>query len=76
MRANKLALARRPRVHIVVGEQDTADVVVSDSDCAPGESRPTVTLGGADLDVPGVLSREASVSQIDGRRFESCLDRQ
>jgi DNA-binding CsgD family transcriptional regulator len=51
--------------HIVVGEQDAADVVLSDGDCPPGESRPAITLGGTDLDLPGVLSREASVSQID-----------
>ena len=51
--------------HVAVGEQDAADVVLSDGDCPLGESRPAVTFGGADLDVPGVLSREASVSQID-----------
>jgi two-component system nitrate/nitrite response regulator NarL len=51
--------------HIVVGEQDAADVVLSDDDCPPGEARPVVTLGGSDFELPGVLSRDASTSQID-----------
>jgi len=51
--------------HIVVGAQDTADVVLADGDCLPGETRPVVTLGGADYDLPGVLSRHAGASQID-----------
>ena len=32
---------------------------------APGEGRPAVTLGGANFELPGLLSRDASVSQID-----------
>jgi DNA-binding CsgD family transcriptional regulator len=51
--------------HIVVGTQDAADVVLVDGDCLPGEARPVVTLGGADPDLPGVLSRRASPNQID-----------
>ena len=51
--------------HIVVGAQDAADVVLSDGDCLPGETRPVVILGGAGYDVPGVLSRNAGASQID-----------
>ena len=51
--------------HIVVGQQDAADAVLSDGECPPGEARPVVTLGGADFDLPGALSRDASVSQID-----------
>ena len=51
--------------HIVVGAQDAADVVLADGDCLPGETRPVVTLGGADYDLPGVLSRDAGASQID-----------
>jgi len=51
--------------HIVVGAQDAADVLLADGDCPPGETRPVVTLGGADYDLPGVLSRHASASQID-----------
>ncbi len=51
--------------HIVVGAQDAADVVLADGDCLPGETRPVITLGGADYDLPGVLSRQASASQID-----------
>jgi DNA-binding CsgD family transcriptional regulator len=51
--------------HIVVGAQDAADVLLVDGDCPPGETRPVVTLGGTDDDLPGVLSRHASASQID-----------
>ena len=51
--------------HIVVGAQDAADVLLADGDCPPGETRPVVTLGGADYDLPGVLSRHARASQID-----------
>jgi DNA-binding CsgD family transcriptional regulator len=51
--------------HLVVGLQDTADVVLADGDGPPGETRPVVTLGGADRDFGGVLSREAGASQID-----------
>ncbi|MGA2290520.1 response regulator transcription factor [Bradyrhizobium sp.] len=51
--------------HLVVGVQDSADVVLSDGDRRPGETRPVVTLGGADDDVPGGLARHASASQID-----------
>jgi len=49
--------------HIVVGEQDAADVVLSDGDCPPGEARPVVTLGGADFELPGMLSRDASADR-------------
>jgi DNA-binding CsgD family transcriptional regulator len=51
--------------HIVVGMEDAADVVLANGDGPPGETRPVVTLGGADDDVPGVLSRDADASQID-----------
>jgi DNA-binding CsgD family transcriptional regulator len=51
--------------HAVVGMLDAADVVLVDGDCPPGETRPVVTLGGADEDLPGVLSRDADSSQID-----------
>ena len=51
--------------HIVVGAQDAADVVLADGNCLPGETRPVVTLGGADYDLPGVLSRQAGANQID-----------
>src|ERR1700682_698029 len=58
--------------HIVVGAQDTADVVLADGDCLPGETRPVVTLGGADYDLPGVLSRHAGARQIDAAIREGC----
>jgi DNA-binding CsgD family transcriptional regulator len=51
--------------HLVVGLEDTADVVLADGDGPPGETRAVVTLGGADRDFGGVLSREANASQID-----------
>jgi DNA-binding CsgD family transcriptional regulator len=51
--------------HLVVGIDDTADVVLADGDGPPGETRTVVTLGGAGRDVSGVLSREATASQID-----------
>ena len=51
--------------HIAVGAHDAADVVLADSDCMPGETRPVVTLGGADHGLPGVLSRHVDASQID-----------
>jgi DNA-binding CsgD family transcriptional regulator len=50
--------------HLVVGLQDTADVVLADGDL-PGETRLVVSLGGADDGLPGVLSREAGARQID-----------
>jgi DNA-binding CsgD family transcriptional regulator len=49
----------------VVGAEDLADVVLADRDCAPGETRPVVTLGGSGDDRPGVLSRDANADQID-----------
>ena len=51
--------------HAVVGAQDAADVVLTDGDSPPGETRPVVTIGGADDDQPGVLPRDADASQID-----------
>jgi DNA-binding CsgD family transcriptional regulator len=51
--------------HIVVGAEDAAGVVLADRDCPPGETRPIVRLGGMGDDSPGVLSRDASASQID-----------
>src|ERR1700686_2011834 len=51
--------------HIVVGAQDTADVVLADGDSPPGETRPVVALGGVDADLAGVLSRDADARQID-----------
>jgi DNA-binding CsgD family transcriptional regulator len=51
--------------HLVVEARDTADLVLADGDGPPGESRPVVALGGADRDLPGVLPRDAGLSQID-----------
>jgi DNA-binding CsgD family transcriptional regulator len=51
--------------HLVVGAEDTADVVLADGDGPRSETRPVVSLGGADSDLAGVLSRDAGASQID-----------
>jgi DNA-binding CsgD family transcriptional regulator len=51
--------------HLVVGVEDSADLVLADGDGPRGETRLLVSLGGADRDVPGVLSCDASASQID-----------
>jgi DNA-binding CsgD family transcriptional regulator len=51
--------------HLVVGNEDAADVVLADGAAPPGETRPLVTLGGADHDLGGVLPRDATSSQID-----------
>jgi DNA-binding CsgD family transcriptional regulator len=51
--------------HLVVDEWDTADVVLADGDCPPGETRPVVSLGGADQDLSGMLPSHAGASQID-----------
>jgi DNA-binding CsgD family transcriptional regulator len=64
-RRNALSQVVAEAGHLVVGGEDAADVVLADGDCPPGETRPVVTLGGADEDSPGVLSRDAGASQID-----------
>ena len=51
--------------HLVVGAQDAADVVLADGDCAPGETRQVVILGGTGDDRAGVLFRDAGADQID-----------
>jgi DNA-binding CsgD family transcriptional regulator len=51
--------------HMVVSAEDAADVVLADGDCAPGEARPVVTLGGTGDDRPGMLARDAGADQID-----------
>jgi DNA-binding CsgD family transcriptional regulator len=64
-RRNVLSQAVAEAGHIVVDVQDSADIVLADGDAPPGETRPVVALGGADDDLPGVLSRDADASQID-----------
>ena len=51
--------------HVVVGVDDTADVVLVDGDNPASETRRVVTLGGAEDDLPGVLSADADAGQID-----------
>jgi DNA-binding CsgD family transcriptional regulator len=64
-RRNTLGRVVAEAGHLVVGLEDIADVVLADGDGPPGETRPVVTLAGADRDFGGVLSREANASQID-----------
>ena len=49
------------RRHLVGMATEVGDV----GDGPPGETRPVITLGGADHDLPGVLSRDADANQID-----------
>jgi DNA-binding CsgD family transcriptional regulator len=65
LRRHVLSRAVAEAGHLVVGAQDTADVVLADGDGPSGETRPVVALGGAGRDLPGVLSRDAGASQID-----------
>jgi Response regulator containing a CheY-like receiver domain and an HTH DNA-binding domain len=65
LRRNALSRVVAEAGHLVVGVQDAADVVLADGDGPPGEIRPVVTLGGADADLAGLLSRDADASQID-----------
>jgi DNA-binding CsgD family transcriptional regulator len=49
---------------LVVGLEDTADVVLADGGSPSGETRPIVGLGLADDGLAAVLSRQADASQI------------
>jgi DNA-binding CsgD family transcriptional regulator len=64
-RRNALSRVVAEAGHLVVDCEDSADLVLADGDRPPGETRPVITLGGADHDLPGVLSREANADQID-----------
>ena len=64
-RRNALCRAVAEAGHLVVDVRDEADVVLADGDCPPGETRPVVTLGGADHDLPGMLPSHAGANQID-----------
>lgn len=65
--ARRLALCRAVAAagHLVVGAAGAADVVLADGEGPTGDPRPVVALGGADHDLPGVLSADASIAQID-----------
>ena len=52
-RRSALSRAVAEAGHMVVSAEDAADVVLADGDCAPGETRPVVTLGGTGDDRPG-----------------------
>jgi DNA-binding CsgD family transcriptional regulator len=65
LRRNALSRVVAEAGHCVVAAWDAADVVLADGDGPPGETRPVVALGGADDDLAGVLSRDASANQID-----------
>jgi DNA-binding CsgD family transcriptional regulator len=64
-RRNALSRVVAEAGHVVVDARDAADVVLADGDAPPRETRPVVALGGADDDLPGVLSRDADAGQID-----------
>jgi len=64
-RRNVLGRVLAEAGHLVVAGEDPADVVLADGGIPPGETRPVVTLGGADHDRAGVLSRDADARQID-----------
>jgi DNA-binding NarL/FixJ family response regulator len=49
----------------VVDGEDAPDVVLADGEAPRAETRLVVTLGGADPDRPGLLSRDADARQID-----------
>jgi DNA-binding CsgD family transcriptional regulator len=64
-RRNTLCRVVAEAGHLIVDARDEADVVLADGDCPPGETRPVVTLGGADQDLPGMLPSHAGANQID-----------
>ena len=64
-RRNALSRVVAEAGHVVVSVEEAADVVLADGDVPPDETRPVVTLGGADRDSSGVLARDASAGQID-----------
>jgi DNA-binding CsgD family transcriptional regulator len=51
--------------HVVVGLEDTAEIVLADGSYPPGETRHLVTLGLMDDRSRGALPREADAAQID-----------
>jgi DNA-binding CsgD family transcriptional regulator len=65
LRAGALGKIVAEAGHLVVGAEDAADVVLVDGEVPRGETRAVVALGGAGLDPPGVLSRDAGANQID-----------
>jgi DNA-binding CsgD family transcriptional regulator len=72
LRRNALSRVVAEAGHSVVAAWDAADVVLADGDGPPGETRPVVALGGADDDLAGVLSRDASANQIDAALRAVC----
>jgi DNA-binding CsgD family transcriptional regulator len=51
--------------HLVVGLQDSADMVLADGDCPQGETCLVILVAGSEGDKPGLLARHASANQID-----------
>jgi DNA-binding CsgD family transcriptional regulator len=51
--------------HEVVASTDLADILLADGDQPASHGVPMVTLGGADIDQPGLLPSDASPEQID-----------
>src|SRR5258708_19441356 len=74
-RRNALSRVVAEAGHLVVSGEDTADVVLADGHCPPGETRPVITLGGADDELPAVLSPHPDPTQINPsiRAVTACL---
>jgi DNA-binding NarL/FixJ family response regulator len=51
--------------HVVVMDGEAADVVLADQERPRDSDRPSVVLGGADVDAQGLLPETASPAQID-----------
>jgi len=63
--AYRLEPGGREAGHLAVGAQDTADVVLVDGDCPPGEIRRSSRSEARITTCPACLSRDAGASQID-----------
>jgi len=51
--------------HIVASTPGFSDVVLADEDCVPSENAPILVLGGNDKGLPGLISRDSDMGQID-----------
>src|SRR3974377_637880 len=51
--------------HIVASTPGFSDVVLADEDCVPSENASILVLGGNDKGLPGLISRDSDMGQID-----------
>jgi DNA-binding CsgD family transcriptional regulator len=51
--------------HIVASTPGFSDVVLADEDCVPSENAPILVLGDNDKGLPGLISRDSDMGQID-----------